>query len=117
MIAAAGMERFVRIKTASNLWFLGDRPRPIWFVLEGPPLGPKSPLRRVGFPWILSSESSLINGLHGNFVGIFFVAVCHRRGRLAVGRLEVVDQAVDLVEQTGPFLRPVGMFRHDRVLG
>src|ERR1700722_8609355 len=45
MIAAAGMERFVRIKTASNLWFLGDRPRPIWFVLEGPPLGPRSPLK------------------------------------------------------------------------
>jgi hypothetical protein len=39
-------------------------------------------------------------GPHGNFVVIFFVVVW--RGRLAVGRLEVVDEAVDLVEQALP---------------
>jgi hypothetical protein len=29
----------------------------------------------LGFPWILSSESRLINGLHGIFVEKFFVAL------------------------------------------
>jgi hypothetical protein len=70
----------------------------------------------LGFPWILSSESSLFNGLRGNFGVNFFVVVWRRRGRLAVGRLEIVDEAVDLVEQALPFLRPILIFRHDRLL-
>jgi hypothetical protein len=74
-------------------------------------------LEKLGFPWILSSESSLINGLRGNFGGTIFVVVPRRLGwRFAVGRLKIVDEAVDLVEQTLPLLRPIRMFRHDRVL-
>jgi hypothetical protein len=46
--------------------------------------------QKFGFPWILSSESSLINGLHGNFCEIIFVAVLPWRGRFIVGRLEIV---------------------------
>jgi hypothetical protein len=44
------------------------------------------------------------------------VALRHRRGGLVVGGLEIVDDAVDLVEQPLPLLRPIGMFRHDGVL-
>jgi hypothetical protein len=44
------------------------------------------------------------------------VGVGCRRGSLAVDVGEIVGDAVDLVEQTLPLLRPVGMFRHDRLL-
>jgi hypothetical protein len=72
--------------------------------------------KSLEFPWVLSSQSSLFNGLKGKFSGIVFEGV--RRGdvRLAAGGREIVGEAVDLVEQTLPFLRPVSMFRHDGFL-
>jgi hypothetical protein len=41
------------------------------------------PMMWVGFPWILSSESSLINGLLEIFVGKFFVALLPRNSHRA----------------------------------
>jgi hypothetical protein len=37
----------------------------VWVFLDPRRFGSKTPLRRVGFPWISSSESSLFNGLSG----------------------------------------------------
>src|ERR1700722_6871696 len=36
-------------------------------------------LEKLGFPWILSSESRLINGLNGIFSGRFFLALLSSR--------------------------------------
>ena len=52
----------------------------------------------------------------GNFCESIFVASSVSCGRLAVGRLEIVDEAVDLVEQALPLLGVVTVFRHDRLL-
>ena len=51
-----------------RLGFLGDRPFRYGNHLFGL-------LDFLGFPWILSSESSLFNGLRGIFAGPFFIAV------------------------------------------
>jgi hypothetical protein len=72
-------------------------------------------LEKLGFAWILSSESSLFKGLRWNFGGTIFVGVRRRDVRLVAG-LEIVDEAVDLVEQPLPFLRAVTVFRYDRLL-
>jgi hypothetical protein len=117
MIAAAGTERFVRIQNACKFVSLRSRLRPIWFLLTGPcwvRKGPSGGLEKLGFPWILSSEASLFNGLRGNFVGEFFGVV--RRRVDPIGRLKIVDETVDLVEQPLPFFRAVIVFRHDRHL-
>ena len=50
------------------------------------------------------------------FLRIIFVVVPRRFGWRAVSVGEIVDDAVDLVEQTLSLFRPIGMFRHDRVL-
>jgi hypothetical protein len=86
---------------------------PVAVSLRKPPL---LGLEKLGFPWILSSESSLINGLRGNFAEIIFVVLCHLRGRLAVDRLEIVGETVDLVDEPLPLLLPVTVFRHNRLL-
>jgi len=52
-------------------------------------------LEKLGFPWILSTESSLFNSLHENFVAVIFVGVRLRFGRFA--GLEIVGDAVDFV--------------------
>ena len=54
----------------------------------------------------------------GNFRENIFVGVPRRarRGALAAAAREIVGDAVDLVEQALPLLRPISMFRHDRVL-
>ena len=51
-----------------RLGFLGDWPFRYGNLLFGV-------LDFLGFPWILSSESSLFNGLCGIFAGKFFLAV------------------------------------------
>jgi hypothetical protein len=73
-------------------------------------------LEELGFPWIPSSESSLFKGLCGIFREIFFVGVRLQNIWLVAGGLEIVDEAVDLVEQTLPLFRAVLMFRHHRIL-
>src|ERR1700679_4284863 len=74
-------------------------------------------LEKLGFPWILSSESRLFNSLRGNLREIIFVAVPRRLGwRFAVGRLKIVDETVDLGEEALPLLGAVIVFRYDRVL-
>src|ERR1700689_5571900 len=85
---------------APDLAFLGQAAFGVW----KPPQGG---LEKLGFPWILSYESSLFNGLPGKFGGIVFVGVCRQDVRLLAGGLEIVGEAVDLVHQALPLLRPV----------
>jgi hypothetical protein len=58
--------------------------RPVWVFLVPGPIGRESPclwaLEKLGFPWILSSESSLFNGLRGIFAGRNFSRPFARRG-------------------------------------
>jgi hypothetical protein len=72
-------------------------------------------LETLGFPWILSTESSLFKGLRRIFDVLFFVGVLRRRGGRFKG-LEIVDEAVDLVEQPLPLLWAVSVLRHNRLL-
>jgi hypothetical protein len=65
---AAATTRSVRL---IRLGFLGDWPFRYGNNLFGV-------LDFLGFPWILSSESSLFNGLYGIFAGTFFLAVFPR---------------------------------------
>jgi hypothetical protein len=62
---SAPSQRPARGRAVARLDFLGS-----W------PIGRESPclwaLEKLGFPWILSSESSLFNGLRGIFAGINF---------------------------------------------
>jgi hypothetical protein len=93
---------------APDLAFLGRAAFGVWKP-------PQEGLEKLGFPWILSSESSLFNGLHGKFGGIVFVGV-RRDIRLGAGGREIVGEAVDLVDQALPLFRAVTVFRYDRVL-
>jgi hypothetical protein len=59
---------------------LVGRHRSVWVFLGRPHLGAETPVYEgwisldfLGFPWILSSESRLINGLRGIFRGSFFL--------------------------------------------
>jgi hypothetical protein len=45
-----------------------------------------------GFPWILSSETSLINGLHGIFRGKFFVTALWRKKPGRALKVEAVQK-------------------------
>jgi hypothetical protein len=57
--------------------FVG-RHRSVWVFLGPPHFGAKTPVYKgwefLGFPWILSSESRLINGLRGIYRGSFFLS-------------------------------------------
>ena len=57
-------------------------------------------MEKLGFPWILSSESSLFNGLQGKFGGVIVIGVPRRGGRFLVERLEIVDEAIDLANDS-----------------
>jgi hypothetical protein len=46
-------------------------------------MGSNQGLEKLGFPWILSSESSLFNGLRAIFCGTFFMPVPGRQAVLA----------------------------------
>ena len=89
------------------------RPRRIWFLLDGAAFAAKSlltGLHKLGFPWILSSESSLFKGLTREFRR----GPCHERpppGRFSLSeRLEIVGEAVDLVHQALPLFGPCSYF-------
>jgi hypothetical protein len=58
---------------------------------------PQEGLEKLGFPWIPSSESSLFKGLQGKLGGVIVIGIPRRGGRFLVERLEIVDEAVDLV--------------------
>jgi hypothetical protein len=53
----------------------GRRGGSVWVFLVRGYFALKTPIKGVGFPWILSSKSRLINGLHGINRGKFFLAV------------------------------------------
>jgi hypothetical protein len=59
--------------------------RPVWFFLAAGCFRRQSPrpglLDFLGFPWILSSEISLFNGLRGIFEIIFFMGSLAQAGR------------------------------------
>src|ERR1700733_2441753 len=63
--------------------FVG-RHRSVWVFL-GPPFRGRPLFIRVGFPWILSSESILINGLRGIFRGKFFASPIWRGAETGSG--------------------------------
>jgi hypothetical protein len=44
-------------------------------------LAPEMVLEKLGFPWILSSEMSLFNGLRENFSKNFFMRLLRDEGR------------------------------------
>jgi hypothetical protein len=104
------MERFARIQNASTSVCLRAtgyaRFRLFW---AGSVWGLEASSRRVGKAWI--SLDSLVRIepfqlLTREFGGMVFVGVRRRRSRLAVGLGEIVDDAVDLVEQALPFPGP-----------
>jgi hypothetical protein len=57
-------------------------------------------LERLGFPWILSCESSIFNDLPRIFDELFFDGFRRRGFRLRGGK--ILDKTVDLVEQALP---------------
>jgi hypothetical protein len=73
-------------------------------------------LEKLGFPWILLSESSFFNDLRGKFGGIYFVGVRRRDVRLVASALEIGGDAVNLVEQALPLFRPIAVFYRDCIL-
>jgi hypothetical protein len=56
---------------------------PIWVLLGSSPFRCESPrfwgLEKLGFPWILSSKSILINGLRGFLLKVFFLPLLSSR--------------------------------------
>jgi hypothetical protein len=52
-------------------------------ALFGDEKGSNQGLEKLGFPWILSSDSSLFNGLRPIFCGIFFMPVPSRQPELS----------------------------------
>ena len=68
----------------------GARPRLIWVFLVPGRLAAKPPFTAIGFPWILSSESRLINGLHGFFRNEFSPRLFPLRSRRGDGKPTVL---------------------------
>jgi hypothetical protein len=73
-----GTPFFTNAISSIHLDFLG----PWRFCFENPRF---QGLDFLGFPWILSSESRLINGLHGIFAEKFFSTLFSWRARVGTG--------------------------------
>jgi hypothetical protein len=46
-------------------------------------------LEKLGFPWILSCETSLINGLRGYFLNFFSCRICRRESAVETARTTI----------------------------
>ena len=74
--------------------------RAVWFFLARRHFAAKPRLLTVGFPWISSSESRLINALHGIFAKKFFLALCPRRSQREMRLTILEDEGAGLcIEQ------------------
>ena len=89
-----------------NLECLGEPP-------SGHEKGSNQGLEKLGFPWILSSKSSLFNWLRAIFVGNIFVALLVVRAALAgpAGRFALPSIALFPMRPKHSFLKPSAFVR------